>query len=80
MRAEALEGPGQVRLTRDADGPAGGDDAEQYAGAVRTLGATGEEGIEAQLATFWNSRSVGELSMGTSGSSTKRVSAAQCLR
>jgi hypothetical protein len=33
--AEALEGPGQVGLNRDADSAAGGEDAEENAGVVR---------------------------------------------
>ena len=75
MRAEAVEGPREIGLGRDADGAAGGDDAEQHTGALRAFGAAGDEQVEAELATFWNSRSVGELSIGTSGSSTKRKSA-----
>lgn len=47
--AEALEGPGEVRLDRHADGAAGGDDAEQDARAVGALGAAGEQHVEAEL-------------------------------
>jgi hypothetical protein len=54
---------------------AGCDDAEQNAGAMRALGAAGEKQIETELATYWNTRSVGELSIGMRGSSMKRKSA-----
>lgn len=40
--AEALEGPGLVRLDGDADGATGRDDTEQDASAVRARGAAGE--------------------------------------
>jgi len=48
--AEAVEGPGEVRL-RGAPplGTAAGDDAEEHARTVRALGAAGEEHVEAQL-------------------------------
>ena len=49
VRAEALEGPGQVGLAGDADGAARGDDAKQDAGAVRTFGAAGKEHVETKL-------------------------------
>lgn len=49
MRAEAREGPGQVGLHGDDDRAAGGDNAQEHAGAVRALAAAGEEDVEAQL-------------------------------
>jgi hypothetical protein len=54
----------------------GGDDAEQNAGAVSALGASGEEHVEAEFGALWNARSEGELSIGTRESSMKRKSAA----
>ena len=46
---EALESPGELRLRGDALGAAGGNDAEEDAGAVCALGAAGEEHVEAEL-------------------------------
>jgi hypothetical protein len=64
MRAESVEGPGEVGLHGDADRATRRDDAEEDARAMRA----------------WNSRSVAELSIGTRGSSMKRVRASQWFR
>ncbi len=63
--AEALEDPREIGLDRNALGAAGGDDAKEDTRTMRALSATGEQHREPELATFWNSRSVGELSIGT---------------
>src|SRR5690606_26118589 len=49
MRAETIEGPGEVRLRGDAESAAGRDDPEEDARAMRALGAAGEEHVEAEL-------------------------------
>src|SRR5688572_24514635 len=49
MGPEALEGPRQVGLCRDALSAAGGDDAEEHASAVSAFRAAGEEHVEAEL-------------------------------
>ena len=75
MGRESFEGPNEIGLCGHAEGAAGGNDAEQDAGAVGTSVLPAKSMLRRSLATFWNSRSVSELSMGTSGSSTNRKSA-----
>ena len=49
VRSEALEGPSEVGLGGDAQCTAGGDDAEEDAGTMRSFGAAGEEHVESEL-------------------------------
>lgn len=79
MGAEPVEGPGEVGLARDADRPTRRDDPEQDAGAVGSSVLPAKSRLRRSFATFWNSRSVGELSIGTSGSSMNRKSASWWL-
>ena len=49
VRAETLEGPGEIALHGDADGAAGRDNPEQHTGAVCAFAAAGKEHVEAEL-------------------------------
>jgi DNA replication protein DnaC len=49
MRAESVEGPGEVGLHGDAERATRRDDAEEDARAMRALGAAGEEHVEPEL-------------------------------
>ena len=49
MGTETLEGPREIGLRWNPLCAAGSDDAEQDAGAVCSLGATGEEHVESEL-------------------------------
>ena len=49
MRAESVEGPGEVGPHGDAERATRRDDAEEDARAMRALGAAGEEHVEPEL-------------------------------
>lgn len=79
--AESLEGPGRIGLHGHADrarhvARLPSRMLARFAPSVLSANSM----LRRSLATFWNSRSVGELSMGTSGSSRSRNSASPCRR